>query len=742
MAAVLSGAPTALSINNVPPGGLLGWSLAVSTNGKVAAGGAPATNRSGTSGTDYTGAAYVWTQSNGAWSDPVSLSTNGIPSEGQLGNSIAVSSNGQQVFVGAPDLSTYTGAVYVYTESNGSWNNTPTRNVLALPGGVTTDYSFGTALATSSDGSTLVVGAGHYASGGNSPGGLYVYTLSGGTWGNPVALSMGSIPNGADIGRNAVVSGNGTVVLASGSNGHAYVWTQSGGSWSSPVALSVPASASGQFGNAVALSDSGTVALIGDPGANSSAGLAYVYTYSGTWSATPATLSTSNSNVGSFGYSVAISPNGANAYAGAGNSTGSGIVYFSTHSGGAWSTPIALSTNSVPPGADIGTVMVQGDYGEVIMTSGESANADTGGVWAYTSPAAIDLAASASPATVAPGASLTFNLTLTNGDQPGVTPATILNDVVLTDTLPTGATYVSSNPANGSCSHSGSTVTCTLASLAPGNNSQNPWTPSITVTTPSSASVLANTLTVSSNEPLTGTTSISTNVTNDVLPTAIDGGVATSPGQAVTGALTVTPGYSGQNLSFAIQGQPTHGTVTITNTATGAFTYTPTAGFTGTDVFIFNAGDGVVTSNVAAETVTVSTTQVVPPVADNQALTAVEGHMLDGQLSATSSNGHALTYAATGLPAHGSLKVTTATGAFTYTPAPGFSGDDSFTFNANDGTSTSNTATVSITVLATSSGSSGGSSSSGKSGGGLGIASLMALLGLLAISRRFHGKPA
>jgi VCBS repeat-containing protein len=49
--------------------------------------------------------------------------------------------------------------------------------------------------------------------------------------------------------------------------------------------------------------------------------------------------------------------------------------------------------------------------------------------------------------------------------------------------------------------------------------------------------------------------------------------------------------------------------------------------------------------------------------------------------------------------AHGTLSLN-ANGAFSYTPAPGYSGPDSFTYRAYDGTAYSNTVTVSITVAA------------------------------------------
>ncbi len=88
-------------------------------------------------------------------------------------------------------------------------------------------------------------------------------------------------------------------------------------------------------------------------------------------------------------------------------------------------------------------------------------------------------------------------------------------------------------------------------------------------------------------------------------PTASNGSVSTNENQAVSGTLTASES-GGAALTFAIVGQPADGTVSITNTSTGAFTYTPNANFYGTDSFTFDATDssGNV-SNTATETVTV-----------------------------------------------------------------------------------------------------------------------------------------
>lgn len=609
-ATVLGSAPTALSIKGVPPSGLLGWSLALSANGQVAAGGAPGTSRSGSGRTDYTGAAYVYTQTNGIWSDPIALSTKGIPTKGQIGESVAVSADGQQVIVGAPDLNNYTGTVYVYTEVNGSWANTPTRTALTVPTGVTAGYSFGFGLAVSSDGQTLIVGA-HQTSVGSGQGILYAYTLSGTTWGNPVALPVTGIAKRSFVGGNIAVSADGDVVVAGGPNansaaGSAYVWTKSGGTWSNPVALALPSTngAKGYFGSSVGISGDGAVVIIGATSANNTHGAAYVYTKSGSgWSTNPAMLSARSR----FGYSVALSPDGKSAFIGSpgGGAGRTGQVYTSTYNGSGWGTPVALSTTNVSYNAVIGKVLAQSDNGQELLTAGESANSNLGGLWVYASPANITLAASPSAQSVAPGSSLTFNLTLTNADQPGNTRATTLNNVILTDTLPAGTTYVSSNAANGTCTDSGSTVTCKLANLAPGNNSQNPWTPSITIKTPPTAAALTNTLSVSANEPLKGTTTVTTKITNDVVPTLKSGFVSTATGTAVSKTLSATPGFQGQALTFTIVSQPSNGTVTLTNATTGAFTYTPNSKFSGNDTFVWTAGDGFASAAPVAESIAV-----------------------------------------------------------------------------------------------------------------------------------------
>jgi hypothetical protein len=84
------------------------------------------------------------------------------------------------------------------------------------------------------------------------------------------------------------------------------------------------------------------------------------------------------------------------------------------------------------------------------------------------------------------------------------------------------------------------------------------------------------------------------------------------------------------------------------------------------------------------------------PVAQNQLVITDQDTPVNITLTAVSPNNTPLTYTVLTQPAHGQLSGVAPD--LTYTPNSGYSGSDSFTFKANDGTADSNVATVSITV--------------------------------------------
>ena len=84
------------------------------------------------------------------------------------------------------------------------------------------------------------------------------------------------------------------------------------------------------------------------------------------------------------------------------------------------------------------------------------------------------------------------------------------------------------------------------------------------------------------------------------------------------------------------------------------------------------------------------------PSASNQAMATMQGAPVPIALAATDPDGDALTFTVLSGPAHGTLVGTPPN--LTYTPAPGFSGSDSFAFAVSDGITASGPATVSLTV--------------------------------------------
>lgn len=168
----------------------------------------------------------------------------------------------------------------------------------------------------------------------------------------------------------------------------------------------------------------------------------------------------------------------------------------------------------------------------------------------------------------------------------------------------------------------------------------------------------------------------------------------TTSGTAVTKSAAdgVLANDSGTGLSVVSNTQPAHGSATVR--PDGSYTYTPAAGFSGTDSFSYTAKDS--SGQTATSTVTVTVT----PKGTDDAFSVRAG----GTASADAANGllandggSDLTITSHTDPTHGTLELGK-DGSYRYTPAPGFSGTDSFTYTATDGNGATTTATVTVTV--------------------------------------------
>jgi ELWxxDGT repeat protein/VCBS repeat-containing protein len=156
---------------------------------------------------------------------------------------------------------------------------------------------------------------------------------------------------------------------------------------------------------------------------------------------------------------------------------------------------------------------------------------------------------------------------------------------------------------------------------------------------------------------------------------------------------------TGQPQRATIATSASNGSVVLN--PNGSFTYTPTAGFVGTDSFTYRANDGVLDS--APATVTISVVANTPPVATSDSYTAIAGSTLTvdnfrGVLRNDSDvEANPLTATVVTQAANGTVSLSP-DGSFTYTPSAGFIGTDSFTYQANDGQLNSAPATVTLTV--------------------------------------------
>ncbi|MFD0716663.1 DUF4855 domain-containing protein [Paenibacillus sp. GCM10027626] len=91
-------------------------------------------------------------------------------------------------------------------------------------------------------------------------------------------------------------------------------------------------------------------------------------------------------------------------------------------------------------------------------------------------------------------------------------------------------------------------------------------------------------------------------------PVAEDASFNTTVDQAVSGILPANDA-DGDTLVYSIVENGKKGKTVITNRASGAFTYRPNAGQTGTDTFKFKVNDGKADSNIATVTVQIASVQ-------------------------------------------------------------------------------------------------------------------------------------
>jgi VCBS repeat-containing protein len=198
-----------------------------------------------------------------------------------------------------------------------------------------------------------------------------------------------------------------------------------------------------------------------------------------------------------------------------------------------------------------------------------------------------DVAVTINPVNHAPAA---VNDTATTNEDTAVTIAVLAND---TDPDPGDTLTVASvtQPANGSVTNNGADVTYTPKANF---NGTDPFT---------------YTVSDGNGGTATATVTVTVNPVNDP-PVAVADAYGVDQDKTLTvaapGVLANDTDGDSAVLTAILVSNPSNGTVTLN--ANGSFTYTPKAGFSGTDTFTYKANDGAADSNTATVTITVNAT--------------------------------------------------------------------------------------------------------------------------------------
>jgi cysteine-rich repeat protein len=323
------------------------------------------------------GAVYVFTRSGAAWIQQAYIKASNSDASDQFGMNVALSADGSTLVVGAPNedsgatgiggnqddnAAAEAGAVYVFTRSGTTWS----QQAYIKASNAGAGDLFGQSMALTADGATLAVGALGEASAASgidgdqsddstpAAGAVYLFTRSGSTWSQQTYIKASNPDTGDGFGWSLAVSADGTTLAVGAATensaatgidgdqsdnsatlaGAVYLFSRSGATWSQQAY--VKASNTDPFdifGYRVSLSADGTILVAsavgegssatgigGNQGDNSAAnaGAVYAFTRSGTTWSQQAYLKASNSDPGDrFGWSVALTADGATLAVGA-----------------------------------------------------------------------------------------------------------------------------------------------------------------------------------------------------------------------------------------------------------------------------------------------------------------------------------------------------------------------------------------------------------------------------------------
>ncbi len=657
---------------------------------------------------DRVGAAYVYERTGSGWLQVAKLTASDGEAGDFLGMSVAVS--GDTVAVGSAlddnGNGADAGAVYLYVKPAAGWAATMTETVkIEAPAGKA-DQGFGGAVALA--GNTLVVGA----PGKNIAGEVFVYEGAGSSWSQKARLSVANIKGSDSFATLLDFDGNTIAVGAFGKDnlkGAVYLYHKPAGGWVDKAHDAMLVASDGvaddYFGGSVAVD--GDTILVGANGRDdngSSSGAAYLFGRDGgAWVEQAKLVPADGAAEDNFGYAVDIA--GSTAVVGASHFSDAAAesFYIFTRSGNSWTEQGKMADPDSNAGSVFGLSVAIDESATMVLVGALRADAgaerpgkNAGAAYLFKLETPVDLALvkqdGSDPVLV--GENITYSLLVTNNSGRDAT------GVKVVDTLPAGLSYVS---GDGDCTSSGQTVSCNLGTIG-----KNGGTGSVTITARAdSAGSVTNEATVSANEvdanSSDNTDTEATVVKENTAPVAEDDTVTTDTDVAVTTGNVLANDSDVDGDTLTVSGADTQSAQggAVVDNGDGTFTYTPPAGFDGSDSFGYTVSDGKGGEAQGTVNITVKVVNKPPTVVDDSVTTNENTPVTSGNVLAndTDPNGDTLTVSgADSQSAEGGSVVNNADGTFTYTPVTGFSGADSFNYTASDGKGGEAQGKVNITV--------------------------------------------
>uniref|UniRef100_UPI00203C2021 Ig-like domain-containing protein n=1 Tax=Neobacillus muris TaxID=2941334 RepID=UPI00203C2021 len=201
------------------------------------------------------------------------------------------------------------------------------------------------------------------------------------------------------------------------------------------------------------------------------------------------------------------------------------------------------------------------------------------------------------------------------------------------------------------------------------------------------------TIVVTDNHGGTDTITVTVKVKNQA-PVGEDQSKETDQNVPVGGKVSATD-VAGDHVTFAKgESGPAHGTVEVSED--GSWTYMPSNGYVGEDSFTIVVTD----AHGGTDTITVAVkVHNLAPVGEDSTNDTLQNKSASGKLTASDVAGDHVTFAeGESGPAHGTVEVSE-DGGWTYTPTPGFVGEDSFTVIVTDNHGGKDTITVNMNIL-------------------------------------------